>query len=141
MMRLEIKGEFFGKKENIEALKYKIMREVASVASSHYKKGFVEGGGRTDAGKWAKRAGDFELERAILVKTGTLKKSVKPSKISGKEVVLTSEIFGSEYDYAADHNYGLKNMPKREFLGPSKVLNIKINKIIEKAISKWITGG
>ena len=140
MISLEKKGDFFSKIEKTEILKLRIAREVASVAVRHYKKGFITGGGATDAGKWAPRDPDKEPERAILVKKEALKNSIKPSKISSKEVVLTSEIFGGKYDYAAVHNYGLKNMPKREFLGPSKVLNIKIEKIIEKAFKAWITG-
>ena len=140
MISLEKKGDFFSKIEKTENLKLRIMREVATVAVRHYKQGFITGGGATDAGKWAPRAENKDPERAILVKKGALKKSIKSSKISSKAVVLTSEIFGGKYDYAADHNYGLKNMPKREFLGKSKVLNIKIEKIAEKALKAWITG-
>jgi phage gpG-like protein len=140
MISFDKKGDFFSKNEKTENLKLRIMREVASVAERHYKKGFITGGGATDAGKWEPRDGNKEPERAILVKKRVLKKSIKSSKISSKAVVLTSEIFGSKYDYAADHNYGLGNQKKREFLGPSKVLNIKIEKIAEKAIKAWITG-
>ena len=128
MISLEKKGDFFSKMEKTEILKLKIMREVASVAERHYKKGFITGGGATDAGKWAPRAGNRDPDRAILVKKGALKKSIKPSKISSQAVVLTSEIFGGKYDYAAVHNYGLKKYAKERIFRTIKSFEHKNRK-------------
>jgi len=141
-IKLTKKGDFFDQKESIQQIKFRILKEISIVGLSWYKKGFVEGGGRTDKGKWLPRAKNFEPERAILVKTKNLSRSLKVARITQNEAVLTSEMIGTSYDYASDHNEGniSKNLPQREFLGVSTPLNKNIGKVIEKMLKKWLTG-
>lgn len=136
------KGDFFEQKEPIQQVKFRILKEIAILGLSWYKKGFVEGGGRTDKGKWVPRANNFEPERAILVKTKNLSRSLKVDRITQNEAVLSSEMFGTAYDYAIDHNSGdpSKRLPQREFLGVSTPLNKNIEKVVEKMIKQWLTG-
>lgn len=79
--------------------------------------------------KWKKREGEEEQDRkkrrALLVKSGRLRRSVRVVKIEGKRVIV-----GSDVPYAQRHNEGLKNMPQRKFLGFSERLKKKIRQTI-----------
>jgi len=99
-------------------------------AINHYKKSFTDGG-FTDvsfkAWKQRKRSRDNE-GRAILVKTGNLKRSLKYRKISKYSVRIESNV-----PYANVHNEGLRSgrgrgftMPERQFVGYSERLSRKI---------------
>lgn len=99
-------------------------------AINHYKKSFIDGG-FTDvsfkAWKQRKRSRDNE-GRAILVKTGNLKRSLKYRKIGKYSVRIESNV-----PYANVHNEGLRSgrgrgftMPERQFVGYSERLSRKI---------------
>lgn len=99
-------------------------------AINHYKKSFTDGG-FTDvsfkAWKQRKRGRDNE-GRAILVKTGNLKRSLKYRKIGKYSVRIESNV-----SYANVHNEGLRSgrgkgftMPERKFVGYSERLSRKI---------------
>jgi|BioPla2DNA2_1021312.scaffolds.fasta_scaffold10759_5 phage gpG-like protein len=89
--------------------------------------------------KWARK----DAGRAILVghqadsSGGHLKDSLKAS------ATTKAVIFSSDKEYAEVHNEGGRSgrgkgfqMPRRRFMGPSKVLNDKIFKKLEKEITK-----
>jgi phage gpG-like protein len=99
-------------------------------AINHYKKSFTDGG-FTDvsfkAWKQRKRSRDNE-GRAILVKTGNLKRSLTYRKIGRYSVRIESNV-----PYAKVHNEGLRSgrgrgftMPERKFVGHSERLSRKI---------------
>lgn len=76
--------------------------------------------------------------RAILVKSGNLRRSIKWRKY-GKNAVINY----SNLPYAKVHNDGLRagrgkgfKMPKRQFVGYSKVMNKKIVEKINKIIRR-----
>jgi phage gpG-like protein len=71
--------------------------------------------------------------RAILVKTGDLRRSIirNPANRAALSVKISTDLV-----YAARHNNGLKGMPKRQFMGDSYNLNEKIKKIIVKRLDK-----
>lgn len=72
--------------------------------------------------------------RAILTGHNTggnkLRNSLKGNKING------GVEFSSDKEYAQVHNEGEGNMPKREFMGPSKKLDQKIIKKVDKSLGK-----
>ena len=113
--------------------KINISKEIALIAVRHFKAGFRNGGGQTDAGKWAKRKNNKDPERAILVKTGSLRNSVKTYKITSDQVVISSNL-----DYSDNINFGTNNMEAREFLGKSTALDRKIETVIEKILKSNI---
>lgn len=87
--------------------------------------------------KWKARKNKKDRGRAILVKSGDLRRSIK-KQIGNKRVIISSNLI-----YAPVHNYGLRagrgkgfKMPKRKFIGSSKALNIRIKKIIKKEVNK-----
>lgn len=94
----------------------------------------------TSFSKWKKRKpGQKRNEgRAILVDSGDLRKSVR--------IIGTSPgkaRYGSDLVYAPVHNFGLRagrgkgfKMPKRQFVGQSKALQLKMNRIIDVVYMK-----
>lgn len=109
-------------------------------AINHYKKSFTDGG-FTDlsfkAWKQRKRSRDNE-GRAILVKTGNLKRSLTYRKIGRYSVRIESNV-----PYAKVHNEGLRSgrgkgftMPERKFVGYSERLSRKIELRLRANIEK-----
>ena len=135
-MTVKKKGKGFNfpqKKREIDRLKTQLPRIVANEALNHFLLGFRRGGGQTDAGRWAprKRTARRNAGRALLVDTGALRRDVQVRLTTLKKIVIgTTRII-----YARRHNEGLKGMPKREFLGDSKKLDKKVNKLILKELN------
>jgi phage gpG-like protein len=109
-------------------------------AINHYKKSFIDGG-FTDvsfkAWKQRKRSRDNE-GRAILVKTGNLKRSLTYRKIGRYSIRIESNV-----PYAKVHNEGLRSgrgrgftMPERKFVGYSERLSRKIELELRSNIEK-----
>ena len=69
--------------------------------------------------------------RAILVKTGKLRNSIKVTRATWAKVIV-----GSSRKYAKAHNVGVGKMPKRQFLGDSVILERKLRVTIVSAINK-----
>lgn len=116
------------------------------MAINHYKKSFINGGftdegfvawqkrKREDRGRYAKNAGS----RAVLVKTGKLKRSLVAKKFGRYAVRITSNV-----NYANVHNEGLRagrgkgfTMPKRQFVGYSGMLSAKIELRLRNKIQR-----
>jgi phage gpG-like protein len=77
-----------------------------------------------------------DTTRAILVKTGDLRRSI--IRNTANRAALTFKI-STDLVYAARHNNGLKNMPKRQFMGDSYNLNEKVKAVIVKRLDKIFT--
>ena len=98
----------------------------------------------TKVSKWPKRKKNVDPGRGILVGKGggaKLWKSISRTTMSEKSVTIG--IKGEPADYASVHNFGLRagrgkgfKMPKRKFMGESKTLNKKINRLIKRRINK-----
>lgn len=134
-MTLKRKGDF---QVDDSIKKYKIIRKtlpliLANDAKNHFIKGFRQGGGQTDKGKWVPRKKKEKgSNRGILIFRGRLWKS-----ITIKSATFNSIVVGSVgVKYAERHNEGLSGMPQREFVGRSKILERNITKTIEKELGK-----
>jgi phage gpG-like protein len=82
--------------------------------------------------KWKPRkVADKRAGRAILVKTGDLRRSIirNPANRAALTIKISTDLV-----YAARHNNGLKNMPKRQFMGDSYNLNEKVKAVIVKRL-------
>lgn len=107
---------------------------IANEAKNHFVKSFRDGGFTDNTlVKWKPRKSKSKRDtgRAILVKTGDLRRSVKIKGINKSSLNI---IIGSDLPYAKVHNDGLSPMPKRKFIGNSNKLNKKIIVIIDKRI-------
>lgn len=71
--------------------------------------------------RWKARKKREREGRAILTKTGNLRRSLKKSNVGQYAIKITSNL-----PYANRHNDGLNKMPKRQFVGYSGKLNRKI---------------
>lgn len=132
------KGFNFPKKENeFRKLQLILPRIIANNSLNHFLKGFRNGGGQTDAGRWKNRKRADKRTRSILVNTGALRRDIRVRRTTLKSIIIGTQ----SIVYARRHNEGLtdsrgRGMPKREFLGDSKVLDkVNIN-IILKSIDK-----
>jgi phage gpG-like protein len=84
-----------------------------------------------------------DTTRAILVKTGDLRRSIirNPANRAALTVKISTDLV-----YAKVHNDGLRagrgkgfNMPKRQFIGDSYNLNEKVKAVIVKRLDKVFT--
>jgi phage gpG-like protein len=100
-------------------------------AKNHFTKSFNDGGFTDETLEaWTPRKRTREKSgRAILVKTGRLKRSLINRK-KGKY----STVINTSLPYAKRHNEGIK-MPKRQFIGNSGKLNRKIISRIKSKIN------
>jgi|GEM_PF-5554745 len=117
---------------------------VGKETQNHFIQGFRQGGGQTDesTGGWEPRKtmdksdkANPNKNRAILVKTGHLMRSISLLEYSFDKIIIGTK----GIPYAARHNKGITDskgrpMPKREFVGKSKKLNEKIVSLIKKKI-------
>ena len=111
------------------------MVEIGNSAKSFFVENFrKQGFDDKNVEKWKPRKKDDKRAgRAILVKTGDLRRSIirNPANRAALSVKISTDLV-----YAARHNDGLKGMPKRQFMGDSYNLNERIKKIIVKRLDK-----
>jgi phage gpG-like protein len=99
-------------------------------AKKHFDDSFENQGFTDDKiEKWEPRKNNRESDRAILIKTGDLRRSIKVVDQDAKSVTI-----GSDLEYAQVHNEGTKNTPKRQFMGYSKALAQKLYKMLDAQI-------
>lgn len=77
-----------------------------------------------------KRGRRRERARAILIKKGTLQRSIRETG-KGRRYVRV----GTDVVYAKRHNEG-EDMPKRQFMGESKALDKLIERMIENDLKR-----
>lgn len=115
---------------------------VANEAKNHFLEGFRRGGKQTDksASGWAPRKRSDRNERrrgrrAILVRTGALRNDVDIRRTTFSEIILGTI---DTANYASVHNQGnpARNIPQREFLGPSRKLDRKIVRLVTREMDK-----
>jgi phage gpG-like protein len=114
----------------VEYVNDKMLDDIMLLAKDHYVSGFPDttsqrGGFRTNNSEngWAVRKQQYN--HPTLTKTGKLKNSIK---IEGDYIV-------SDTEYGEYHNEGTGRLPRREFLGESEELEIKIAKFIEDKLA------
>mgnify|MGYP003649917088 CR=1 FL=1 len=106
--------------------------KIASIMKRHFQQSFRKQG-FTDAtlDPWKARKHP-DKGRAILVKSGALRLSLRVRSASFNAIRVGS--YGIKY--ARRHNRGLAGMPKRQFVGPSKVMTKQVNKLINNELKK-----
>jgi phage gpG-like protein len=109
------------------------MVEIGNAAKSFFVENFrKQGFDDKSVEKWQPRKkADKRAGRAILVKTGDLRRSIirNPANRAALSIKISTDLI-----YAARHNNGLKGMPKRQFMSDSYNLNERIKKIIVKRL-------
>lgn len=121
-----------------------VMKQVGNIVVNEVDKNFkAEGFIDRSVKKWKprKRPDKNPKKRAILVKSGRLKRSIRRLSVSAKRVTVGAK--GKAAVYAGVHNHGLKagrgagfTMPKRQFLGPSHQIDKKVVQLLKKKIKK-----
>ena len=115
----------------IEYVNDKMLDDIMILAKDHYVSAFPDttsqrGGFRTNNSEngWAVRTQKYN--HPTLVKTGKLKNSIR----------IEDDYIVSDTEYGEYHNEGTGRLPRREFLGESDELEIKIAKFIEDKLVK-----
>lgn len=106
---------------------------IGNMAKRHFVQSFRDGG-FTDAAldPWEQRKRNPQTARAILVKTGHLRNSIRVRVATFDKI----EIGSYGVPYAEFHNTGAGKLPKRQFIGKSKVLEKKIKARIQSEMKK-----
>ena len=121
-------------RDQIRQLKKSIPAQTSSMAVEWFENSFTRQG-FTDRRfkRWKKRKpyAPRNEGRAILVDTGTLRRSIRKERVTFRQVRIVSKL-----PYSAVHNDGLGNMPQRKFMGESQKLERKMLKFIYKSIDK-----
>lgn len=121
--------------------------KAGQIAKKHFKENFRQGGFVNEKlHPWepAKRIGRAKgaagKYKTLMSSRNVLYKSIQYRTEPGKAVVYTDK---KSEDYAAVHNEGLHSgrgkgfrMPKRQFMGDSRVLDDKISDMIEEELKK-----
>jgi hypothetical protein len=119
------------------------MELIAEESLNHFLEGFQKGGYMTDASKsgWKRRKNDEDSTRAILVKDGDLWRDIDVQTVTNDLIVIGTK----RIPYAAAHNEGLRitrrnfTMTKREFIGPTKALEVANENIVVIEMRKPLT--
>lgn len=131
---------------NLERLKVELPPLIAAQAQAFFTRTFSVGGwdGKpwkipkrkipgTKEYKYPLKKGLQRRTKPTLVKTGKLRRAVS---MSAKVVTWDKIRFIVDLPYADRHNEGLKGMPERRFMGPSKSLQQKQRKLIVDKINE-----
>lgn len=118
--------------------------ELTKVAAKHFDSSFVnEGFTYNSLMKWRERKRPDRYKHKILQKSGKLRRSIKSKVFTTKNGYEIR--FKSNLPYAAIHNEGLNGlawgrhsfkMPKRQFMGYSRVLDLRIKKMFDRKIKQ-----
>ncbi|CAB4128249.1 hypothetical protein UFOVP105_27 [uncultured Caudovirales phage] len=119
-----------------------IPKRVGNVALNHFLKSWDDeafSDSTEGSNPWAKRKTSNKADRTtkkrrqLLIDTGALKRSMKVSRpATFKRIAVGS--YGIKY--AQFHNNGTAKLPKRQFVGKSKILNRKIQLLIRNELKK-----
>lgn len=135
------KFNFEKKIKEFQKFERTVPKRVGNIALNHFleswdNEAFSDGSKGSDP--WAKRKSKTKRDqvagrRQLLVQTGALRGSmrVRPGATFRKIAVGAYGI-----EYASRHNRGLSGMPKRQFVGKSKILDRKIRHLISKEMKK-----
>jgi phage gpG-like protein len=135
-----------------------ILRGMGGLAVTHFKDSFTKQGftdsrlvkwkevrrrQRTESGKRYQYKGfrgakytAADRTRAILFKSGALRRSVHISQVNGRMVEVLSNM-----PYSSTHQFGRKkgNIPARPFMGNSRKLNVHVERFVRQSFDKLIS--
>jgi phage gpG-like protein len=118
--------------------------QIANKGVNHFKQSFRDGGFTDEAlERWQPRQGEIrgglarlakgqKGRRAILVKSGLLRRSIKKIKVTPNSIIVGT----NSTTYASYHNQGIGHMPQRKFIGRSKMLSRSISSLISAYVKK-----
>jgi len=93
---------------------------------------------------WAKRKGNRDPERALLIQTGALRRGVNASvkQISKDRAVIEGAVVGPAADYALQHQEGDqgRNLVARPYMGLNEADWKRVDGRITKAVEKEAVG-
>ena len=132
---------FKQKIKEVKRVQRNIPIKIGNIAKNHFldsfkKEGFVD----KTLDKWEKRKFKNRSDknnrgrRALLVDKGHLRRSLKVGRAAFSRIEVGS--YGIRY--AVFHNKGTNNIPKRQFIGNSRVMNQKIRDKIKSEIKKTL---
>jgi phage gpG-like protein len=105
-------------------------KRLGNEAVNHFKDNWrKQGFDNTTVQPWKSRKGGKDPGRAILVKTGRLRRSFNMIVQSISRVFVENDA-----PYGIHHNYGTKKMPQRKFMGKSQNLDEKSGVLIMRMI-------
>ena len=150
-MAKKLSPQLIAARKRLKAEQKKTLTVAAEMAVQFFQDNFSEHQGFLDSRvkKWKPRKKEDKTfkknktKRGILIGTGggTLWKAISRTHLNSKRTVIG--IRGSANVYASVHNFGLRagrgkgfKMPKRKFMGESRVLNRKIVRLIKKRVKK-----
>lgn len=120
------------------------MEIIAEESLNHFLEGFRKGGYMTDASKsgWQRRKKP-DPGRGILIGPGggNLWRDINVQTVTNDLIVIGTK----RIPYAATHNEGLRiprrgfTMPKREFIGPTKALEVSNEQVIRVEMKRPLT--
>jgi phage gpG-like protein len=84
--------------------------------------------------QWQKRK-DASNGRALLVKSGRLRKSIRIQRSTGNTIRI-----GTDVSYAKYHNSGTDRLPQRRFLGGSTLLNRRLQRMVQYRVRQAFNG-
>ena len=132
--RWDIKGKI----EAFQRFEKNVPKRVGNIALNHFLKSWDDeafSDSTEGSSPWAKRKKEVTPRRGLLIGKGTahLKKSMKVERpATFKRIAVGS--YGIKY--AQFHNRGTSRLPKRQFVGASKMLNRKIMLLIRNELKR-----
>lgn len=144
---MQTPAEFFRDLQlRLPAIEREILNDVIQVEAEAFHAENFRKEGFTDAGftPWQQRSTKDKnpAKRALLVKTGAMKRQATTGRVSGKQVDFTFPLA-----YMRVHNEGGKagrgtgfQMPKRQYVGPSAHLEARIQAKIIKLLNQRLNG-
>jgi phage gpG-like protein len=105
-------------------------QKLGNEAVNHFKDSWrIQGWNDNVTSPWKSRK-KTDAGRAILVKSGRLRRSFNMSPTLNRIVVI------NDTPYSVYHNYGTKRLPKRKFMGKSQTLDEKSGVLIMRMIKR-----
>lgn len=118
--------------------------KIGEITVQHFQESFKNES--FDGKKWPNRKKESRRgkrtekgQRGLLVQSGSLLNSIEVSEVTSNSVTIESGyVVGkkSKWNLAQIHNEGLPPVPQRKFLGKSKTLDRKINRLVTKEIRR-----
>lgn len=128
-------------KRDLRTFRRNIPRIVAEESKNHFVAAFRKGGGQTDRSRsgWkarkparTPREARRSAGRAILVRSGNMRDDIKARTVSFRQIKINV----IHIPYAIYHNDGTKDLPQREFIGDSRVLERKTERLIDQELER-----
>lgn len=126
-------GQLGRLRRSIPQLKIEIANKViAREAANFHNANFRKQQWTEKKQKWKKRKNNKDKGRAILVKTGALRRAATSPEVRGNVVDFVMPLYGKI------HNEGVGKMPRRQFAGQSTILKARFKAKAKKIIKQHL---